>query len=66
MREELLRAIDEDRLYDYIADNYHKMSNFELRTVLLEVIYHYGQALGRPLTEDEKEEMKEYLEYGDA
>ena len=61
MREELLRAIDEDRLYDYIADNYHKMSKFELRTVLLEVIYHYGQALGRSLTEDEKEEMKEYL-----
>ena len=38
-REELLKALNSDRLYDYIANHYWEMTKEELKDVLLEVIY---------------------------
>ena len=37
-REELIKAISENRLYDYIANHYHEMSTYELKEVLLAVL----------------------------
>lgn len=39
MKEEIMKAIEEKRLYDFIANNYWQMSKEELKDVLLEVIW---------------------------
>lgn len=39
MKDEIMKAIEENRLYDYIANNYYKMSKEELKDVLLEAIW---------------------------
>ena len=39
MEQEILKAIKEDRLYDFIANNYWKMSAEISRDLLLELIY---------------------------
>lgn len=39
MENEILKAIKEDRLYDFIANNYWKMSAEISRDLLLELIY---------------------------
>ncbi len=33
------KAIEEDRLYDYIANNYYKMSQEDLKDIVLELVY---------------------------
>jgi hypothetical protein len=38
-REGLLKALNSDRLYDYVANHYWEMDKEELKDVLLEVIY---------------------------
>ena len=39
MEKEILKACKENRLYDYIANNYWKMNVEELKDVCLEAIY---------------------------
>lgn len=39
MENEILKAIKEDRLYDFVANNYWKMSAEISRDLLLELIY---------------------------
>lgn len=39
MKDELLKACEENKLYDFIANNYWKMTNEELKDVCLEAIY---------------------------
>lgn len=39
MKEEILKACKDGTLYDFIANNYWKMSKEELKTVCLEAIY---------------------------
>lgn len=51
MKEEVMKAIEEDRLYDFIANNYWRMSQEELKDVLLEVIW----------SNNPTDENKEYL-----
>ena len=43
MKDEIMKAIEEDRLYDFIANNYYKMSKEELKDVLLEVIWNCNE-----------------------
>lgn len=51
MKDEVMKAIEEDKLYDFIANNYWRMSKEELKDVLLEVIW----------SNDPTDENKEYL-----
>ncbi len=37
-REDLVKAIEEGHVYDYIANHYHEMSTFDLKEVLLAVL----------------------------
>lgn len=39
MIDKFLEAMDEGKEFDFIANHYHEMSNFDLRTILLEYIY---------------------------
>lgn len=39
IKDQVMQAIEEGRLYDFIADNYWNMSKEELKDVLLEVIW---------------------------
>ena len=39
MKKEIIQAIKEDKLYDFIANNYYKISKEETRDLLLELIY---------------------------
>ena len=39
MEQEILKAIKEDRLYDFIANNYWKMEKEIARDLLLEIYY---------------------------
>lgn len=41
MEREILQAIREDRLYDYIANNYYKISQEKLKDIILEIYYIY-------------------------
>ena len=41
MEEEILQAIREDRLYDFIANNYYKISQEKLKDIILELYYIY-------------------------
>ena len=45
--EKFLIAMEEnpDGAYDYIGKHYHEMSNFDLRTILLEYIYGVHQKI---------------------
>ena len=35
----LIQAVKDDRLYDYIADNYYNWNKDDLKGILLEIIY---------------------------
>lgn len=39
MKKEIMQAIKEDRLYDFIANNYYKIDREETRDLILELIY---------------------------
>lgn len=39
MEQEIIQAIKEDKLYDYVANNFYKMSKEHLRDLILEIIY---------------------------
>ena len=39
MEQEILQAIKEDRLYDFIASNYWKIEKETLRDLILEIYY---------------------------
>jgi hypothetical protein len=41
---EIISALNNDDLYDYIASNYYKMSKEELKNLLLEYIYIFYKA----------------------
>lgn len=37
--DEIVNAIKEDTLYDYIANNYYQFNTYDLKDILLEIIY---------------------------
>lgn len=39
MEQEIIQAIKEDKLYDYITNNFYKISKEDLRDLILEIIY---------------------------
>lgn len=39
MEQEIIQAIKKGKLYDYISNNYWKMSKEHLRDLILEIIY---------------------------
>lgn len=39
MKDEIMKAIEENTIYDYVANNYWKMSKEELKDILLEAIW---------------------------
>lgn len=39
MEKEILKAIEEDRLYDFIANNYWQIEKETLRDLILEIYY---------------------------
>ncbi len=58
MEKEIMQAIKEDKLYDYILNNYLKMSKQELRDLILEIYY----ILRVETIEDTKENIEMYNE----
>ena len=44
MEQEIIQAIKKGKLYDYIANNFYKISKEDLRDLILEIIYmiYYG------------------------
>lgn len=58
MKKEIIQAIKKDKLYDYILNNYLKMSKQELRDLILEIYY----ILRVETIEDTKENIKMYNE----
>lgn len=47
MKDEVMKAIEENKLYDFIANNYWNMDKAELKDIILELIWvydEYGQA----------------------
>lgn len=59
MKDEIMKAIEENTIYDFIANNYWQMSKEELKDVLLEAIWVsscgdeevFNQALASSLSE---------------
>lgn len=45
--EDLLKAIDDDRLYDYVASHYYEMDKDDLKDVILELTYALSDALSK-------------------
>ena len=45
LKAELLKATEQRSLYDYIANNYHNMTRYDLKDVCLEVLYSIHQLL---------------------
>ena len=43
MKDEVMKAIQENRLYDFIANHYWEMSKEELKDILLEVIWNCNE-----------------------
>lgn len=39
MEQEIIQAIKKGKLYDYIANNFYKISKEDLRDLILEIIY---------------------------
>lgn len=39
MEKEIIQAIKKGKLYDYIANNFYKISKEDLRDLILEIIY---------------------------
>ena len=39
MEQEIIQAIKRGKLYDYIANNFYKISKEDLRDLILEIIY---------------------------
>jgi hypothetical protein len=39
MKDEVMKAIEKNELYDYVANNYWNMSKEELKDILLEAIW---------------------------
>ena len=39
MKQEIIQAIKKGKLYDYIANNFYKISKEDLRDLILEIIY---------------------------
>lgn len=58
MKKEIIQAIKKDNLYDYIFNNYLKISKEELRDLILEIYY----ILRAETIEDTKENIKMYNE----
>jgi len=52
--EQFITALAKGTEYDYIADNYHNMSTYTLKSILLEYIYAAHQ-----LTEDQRRDFEE-------
>ena len=64
MEGEILQAIKEDRLYDYIANNYYKISQEKLKDIILELYYIYRCETIEDTEENAKqcnEHIAEYL-----
>ena len=44
--ENVIKAIEERKLYDYVANNYYDMSKSELKDIILELAYAINQVGG--------------------
>lgn len=58
MEQEIIQAIKKDKLYDYIANNFYKISKEDLRDLILEIYY----ILRVETIEDTKENIEMYNE----
>lgn len=56
MNNEIIKAIEEGHIYDYIANNYYRMNQTELKNILLEYIYTFETAL-TDKTKDDKNKV---------
>ena len=56
-----LDAMNDDKEYDYIANNYYQMSKEELKDILLEYIY-AGHCCDKDVEDDIKEQVRDNLE----
>lgn len=62
MKRELIEAIKEDRLMDYISSNYHKFSKEELKILIVELAYHSDVRTNRATKREIIEELEDRLE----
>ena len=54
MKDEIMKAIEENRLYDFIANNYWNISKEELKDVILELIWTF---MDSPHLEEEIQQL---------
>ena len=64
MIKQFLNAMDDDREYDFIANNYSNMSKGELKSILLEYMYaiHSTPHKSMSFESDVKENVRDQLE----
>lgn len=60
MKEEFLKAIEENRTYDFVAQNYYKMSDEELKDIALEALYAVIESNDLESVADELRDRWEY------
>jgi hypothetical protein len=67
MISKFLDAMDDDKEYDFIANNYYQMSKEDLKSILLEYIYAVhtrGLDFEKSVQEDVREELEEKEIFG--
>ena len=61
MLKQFIDSMDDEKEYDFIAQNYYQMSREDLKTILLEYIY-AGHCLGKETEEAIRDNVREELE----
>lgn len=62
MKKELLEAIKNDMVYDYVANNYWKLTQYELAYIAKELAFAVNVALSKGNAQDVWDEMQENVE----
>lgn len=62
MKKELLEAIENDMVYDYVANNYWRLSKQELAYIVKELAFAVHTALAKPGAKLVWREMQENVE----
>ena len=62
MKKELLKAIKNDMVYDYVANNYWKLTPYELAYIAKELAFAVNVALSKGNAQDVWDEMQENVE----
>lgn len=61
MIRQFIDSMDDEREYDFIAQNYYQMRKEDLKTILLEYIY-ASHCLGKDIEAQTREQVRDELE----